>query len=457
MKEKKRRLEVFSFYNHTGIENHFANMAKKGWLIESISNFYWTYQRIEPRDISFCVTYYPAASDFDPGPSENQQTFHEFCAHTGWTLACSWHQMQVFYNEESAPIPLNTDPIVEVETLHSACKKNFLPSYFIILALSLFMSCYFIAGMYYDPIGLFSNSSRLITELAYLCLFLISTVELITYFSWHRKAKKEAQNGIFLHTPSTTGLQTVILVFILLAMVWWIANLFASDDPLLIWVAVVMLIGMAGVMLLVNGIKQGLKRAKVTRGWNRALTLLACFLFPTALVSIVLYTGISMNRSVWADHSFEKQLQIPLSVSDFLDVDSSFYVQTNNHKQTFLIGEMRVNAFPHWEQEDFSQLPDLRYDLVYVKVPALYDWCKNQMFYSLDETDDHDIPEGHRLVYVAQDLIPWGANEVYQIYQEEGWYMNWYLICYDNKILEIRFDWEPDIDDMAIVNQKLNH
>ena len=79
------------------------------------------------------------------------------------------------------------------------------------------------------------------------------------------------------------------------------------------------------------------------------------------------------------------------------------------------------------------------------------------MFYSLDETDDHDIPDGHRLVYVAQDPIPWGANEVYRIYQEEGWYINWYLICYDNKILEIRFDWEPDIDDMAIVNQKLNH
>ena len=100
MKTKKRRLEFFSFYNHTGIENHLTDMAKKGWMIESISNFYWTYRKIEPTDIHFSVSYYPRASDFDPGPTEEQQTFHDFCAHTGWNLACTWFQMQVFYNEK---------------------------------------------------------------------------------------------------------------------------------------------------------------------------------------------------------------------------------------------------------------------------------------------------------------------------------------------------------------------
>ena len=30
MNTKKRRLEFFSFYNHTGIENHLAEMAQKG-------------------------------------------------------------------------------------------------------------------------------------------------------------------------------------------------------------------------------------------------------------------------------------------------------------------------------------------------------------------------------------------------------------------------------------------
>ena len=178
MKTRKRRLEYFSFYNHTGIEQHFTEMAKKGWLIESISNFYWTYRKIEPKDIHFCVTYYPRASDFDPEPTEEQQTFHDFCAHTGWQLACTWHQMQVFYNEKESPIPLETDPVIEVDTLHRACKKNFLPSYYLLLALSLIMGGYFIARIYFDPIGLLSSSSQMLTGFAYLCMLVISLTEL---------------------------------------------------------------------------------------------------------------------------------------------------------------------------------------------------------------------------------------------------------------------------------------
>ena len=125
-------------------------------------------------------------------------------------LACTWHQMQVFYNKKESPLPLDTDPIMEVDTIHRACKKNFLPSYYLLLALSLLMSCYFVAGIFADPIGLLSNSNRLVTEFAYLCLFVISSVELFTYFNWHRKAKQEAQSGIFIDTPSTSGFQKVI-------------------------------------------------------------------------------------------------------------------------------------------------------------------------------------------------------------------------------------------------------
>ena len=55
-------------------------------------------------------------------------------------------------------------------------------------------------------------------------------------------------------------------------------------------------------------------------------------------------------------------------------------------------------------------------------MPWLYEWCKNEMFKDLDETDNKDIPVGHRLVLKEQDPTPWGANEVYRLYQEEGWY-----------------------------------
>ena len=455
MKTKKRRLEYFSFYNHTGIEEHFTEMAKKGWMIENISNFYWTYRKIEPQDVHFCVTYYPRASDFDPEPSEEQQTFHDFCAHTGWKLACTWHQMQVFCNEMESPIPLDTDPIMEVDTLHRACKKNFLPSYYLLLALGLVMGGYFLARIYFDPIGLLSSSSQLLTGFAYLSLLIISLLELITYFTWYRKAKTAAQDGIFVDTPSTAGVQKIIVAFLLIALVFWLFDLFSLSNTVLAWIAVALLVSMFGIIIIINCIKQGLKKAKVSRGLNRFLTLAACFILPTIMTSLIIYLGLSASASNLRKHVPFDDSAIPLSVADFYEVDTDKYIEQNRNTETFFIGQRVVHMYGDWTIEGFHELPDLQYTITTVKVPFLYDWCAEQIFVDSDETNN-DIPEGHRSIYKETDAAPWGANAAYRLYQEEGWWQNTYLLYYDTRIVEITFEWEPTAEDMAIVNQKLN-
>ena len=148
-------------------------------------------------------------------------------------------------------------------------------------------------------------------------MFAISSVELVTYFAWHRKAKKAADDGIFVDTPSTIKFQESILVILLIGAVYCLANLFAADDPLYIWVAIVMMAGLFSIMFLVNRIKQWLKKAKASRVMNKFLTLLACFLLPTILTSIVIKDNI------------------PLSVSDMMDVNEEFYVKTMTSTRHF--------------------------------------------------------------------------------------------------------------------------
>ena len=455
MKTKKRRVEYFSFYNHTGIERHLTEMAKKGWLIESITNFCWTYRKIEPKDIHFCVTYYPRASDFDPEPSEDQQTFHDFCAHTGWQFACTWFQMQVFYTEKESPIPLETDPIMEVDTLHRACKKNFLPSYFIYLALGILMGGYTIVRIFYDPVGLLSDSTNIATGFSCILLVLLSLVELYTYFRWHKLAVKAAQDGMFIDTPSTKTFQLSILALLLLMLALWFINLYAEDDPLRFWVSFISLVNMYSIMLIVSGIKQGLKKAKASRGLNKFITFSACIILPIITSAAINGIGISAILNNQNAQNSVEQDTTPLSIADFLEINEENYVQTDSRKQTFLLGQQTVHTYPHWDVDDFHELPELRYTVTTVKLPALYDWCKDHIYRDLDESDDGDIPAGHRLVYVAQDPAPWGAKEAYRLYQEEGWYMNWYLLCYEDRIIEIRFDWEPTAEDMATVSRKL--
>lgn len=56
--------------------------------------------------------------------------------------------------------------------------------------------------------------------------------------------------------------------------------------------------------------------------------------------------------------------------------------------------------------------------------------------------------------YDAIDAAPWGAVEAYRNYWGDS-YMNRYLLCYEDRIVEIRFDSEPTEEQMRIVTEKL--
>ena len=75
MKEIKRRLMPFTFYDRTGLEKDLEEQAEKGWLLEKCSATGWLYRRIEPAKIHFSVVYFPAVDIFDPRPSDKQSGF----------------------------------------------------------------------------------------------------------------------------------------------------------------------------------------------------------------------------------------------------------------------------------------------------------------------------------------------------------------------------------------------
>ena len=144
MKETKRRMELFSFYDRTGLERHLARMAQRGWLLCEIGQLFWHYRRIEPKTLRFCVCYFPKATVYDPGPSEGQEEFYSMCAHAGWVLAGASGQLQVFCNEQENPVPIDTDPALEVEAIHQSAKKTFLLSNFLLLGVGVLNFCQFL-------------------------------------------------------------------------------------------------------------------------------------------------------------------------------------------------------------------------------------------------------------------------------------------------------------------------
>ena len=46
---KKRELNLYAFYDHTGLERHLEKMAANGWMLESVGTYALRYRRCEPK------------------------------------------------------------------------------------------------------------------------------------------------------------------------------------------------------------------------------------------------------------------------------------------------------------------------------------------------------------------------------------------------------------------------
>lgn len=238
MKDRKRRFETFSFYDRTGIEAHLKKMAEKGWMISEMTTLGWIYKRVEPESLTFAVSYYPKASEFDPEPTEGQNIYHDLSSRTGWQFVCSSAQMQVFCTTDDKPIPIETDPALEVEMIHRSAKKGFLLSYYILLAVGVLNGALFISRLLGDPIGVLASPTNLFTGVAWTMLMLLCGVELIGYYRWRSKALKAADRGEFVDTPNHAQFQKLVLAVVFIALFYWLINVVAVGDTLMKWVSI---------------------------------------------------------------------------------------------------------------------------------------------------------------------------------------------------------------------------
>lgn len=450
MKNIKRRTEIISFYDRTGLEKHFTKMAKKGWMIENISNLCWTYRKIEPSDIHFCVTYYAGASDFDPGPSDKQQTFYEFCSRTGWNLCCTWHQMQVFCNEAEDPIPLETDPLLEIETIHKSAKKNFLSGHFILLALALFYCGSFVSTFMNDPITALSSNGQVLGTFAYLCVFTLCITELVTYFVWYSKAKRAAQMGLFTDTPSTKAFQLTLLSVNLILFVAYIGRMTLKGSPVFFWATIWVLGLLIGALIFVYAIKEKLQKSHSPKGLTITLTVVIFVVLYMGIIALGAFVFISATKSGILQQD-PKWQEIPLSVTELTDTPEDHYLQNNQYSETVLASHRVVQQYPHYEYEKHPNHPRLIYSITKSDIPPLFRWFKK--FYLDGNAAGQTSP--YNLKYTPTDPLPWGALEAYKQLDDTGRPRNSFLLIYENTIILIHFDDEPTDAEIAFVAGKL--
>ena len=103
--------------------------------------------------------------------------------------------------------------------------------------------------------------------------------------------------------------------------------------------------------------------------------------------------------------------------------------------------------------------PELDYTVYQIRLDWLYEPVKSSFFkdkvYTIHGQIDFVIPHG----WEPTDAAPWGALDAYQRHDESGAPTGSYLLCYENRIVEIRFDgWDsaaPTAEQMTLVRDVL--
>lgn len=512
MRETKRRIPQFAFYDKTGIQAYLEEQAKQGWMLQKIS-YGWVFRRTTPQKLHFFVSYFHKKSVFDADGSEEQRRFWEFCEHAGWKLAATNEQMQIFYNEQEEPVPIETDAVVEVEKIHRSAGKSFLLPYTLLLIAFFLQIGSRIERMCYDPLEILTDDMNLLILCSWCLLAVYEIREIVRYFLWYRKAVRMAvTEGIFAPTKGVGKAWSMIPYF---AIVCVAAGVLLLGDRGMSHAFFVMCIMFGVSTVFITGVSRWMRRAGVRAAFNRlavvVLTVLVCIVTIQQLFMMIIRGELFPGREAaetyeyngWTYEVYHDSL--PLTVEDLFGVDSgAFHVwyscELTKKESVFLVRSeamqdprvdaqerqdlvqdvqrdagglqsdgrnsqadgqgmqedadiQRVPAGLRGPGEDAEELPVLLYTVTEVKAPFLYDWCQEKIMDADVETRNVDgeirMTEMRRI-----EEEPWGADAAYRLYRDgEG--KREYVVCYGDVILELSTSWDLTKEQMAVVGEKI--
>lgn len=454
MMQYRHKLESFAFFDRVRIQRHLEKMAQKGWRLTKIGRFFWTYRRAVPQKLHYTVTYYPSASEFDPEPSEKQKIYQELSAGTGWEFVCSAAQRQVFCSEAEDPVAMETDPTVEVHTIHETAKRSYLLIYSFLLLWSLWNIGELISGLMKDPVPILSSSVDLILAMCWMLQLVFSAVTLIGYFRWYRRARQACQWGEFYPTPGYTVIQNVLICTILAVFAYWCIDSFRAGNRL---AAVVMLLALGYVIVLnlgLYGMRQLMKRKKASRGRNLFFTSAVCLLLAMGMMAGIAKAAAAGAFTGLIEDPANPRQDLRLQMEDLQQTQTERYAYHARWNETVFLGYYTARQVMEYidpeDPENPERLPELFYSVTVVKLPGLYDLCKNAY---LRNADRSETDWKHH--YAPIDGAAWGAVEAYQLTDPAMKRFYSFLLCYDDRIVSIRLDWEPTAEQMRIIAQKL--
>lgn len=461
MKNVKYRWNTFCLYDYRGVEEHLSAMAAQGWRLERAGNTLWKFRRAESAKVRYAVTYSDSVSRFNPGPTEGQQSLAELCAAAGWEKVSDWFQMQIFSTEDENAVSLETDEALRLEGIHRSMKKNFLPGNLVMLLLFLFLARDFLLALAAgDLYGMVESNSSLFVGVVTLPAVCFQAYILSSYFLWRRRSLRSVEDGGAC-LPAGRGCQRANWVmWSLLAaaiLVYLLAELSGGNrGTALLFLACMVLIRLLG--LLVRGTTALLRRRKVSRGVNMALTLTVDVALVFALMGGLIYATLhfgwfSLVTGSGETYEYRDQKWDVSPRQDFPLTLEELTGERYDHirREVYNQGSLFVSERSYRETALFHDGPKVC-GMSYTIYKTRFSNVRASLLEDLLEDDPLKF-QGMTLFtrrYVPEDPAPWGAEAVYRRYYDEDPSDAW-LLVWPDRVVEVSLgEAEPTEAQMAL-------
>lgn len=460
MKHVKYRLEDFALFDYRGVEKHLEKMAAKGWQLSKIVRGIWIYQREEPTQLRYSVTYLPKVSVYDPVDNESAVQMEAYCESAGWKKVTDWAQMQIYCTDNQEILPLETDESVRFDVIRRSMRRSFLLANVFTILMYAVLGYGLYKSYVYDPIvSLAQNTSfyLLLILLAGIC----SSIYSIGYLGiWLVRSKKSVRSGgkclPVRYFRITMRILLAIFVFLVVAVL-------CSNEQGFSLLLLVRVIFTLTLLMLVGILHEHLRHKGVEREKNFIIITSIAFVF--ALIETVgfqcLMDRYNEDKYQPDDIYYEKDIwwniyydEIPLRIENLIATEHKVYSTQTEIKESFFLTyqECEQSPIPYG-----ADAPYLWYEVVQVKYDGMYDWCVEQYldkyirnakwlddnlpgswhevtnsFRRLEETDWPDVS--------AKELYE-DVDRIYRSYHVEDPVMEW-LICKDDFIICLQTDIE---------------
>lgn len=229
MTSTKRELFIFSESDINTMEEHFEQMARKGWMLDKVGEYLVRYKRIEPRELKFCIDLFPQLSVFDYPNNKDVLKYRNSYIDLGWNFLVASNKFQVFYSQKEDDLPpIQTDE----REKQSIINKSLLSQMFIfIICLLIFIwNLYRLSPVNYNR---FKSNIGIVTAIIGPVLIIPTVIYIFSYGFWMIRAKIAIKNGEKLPKTNYKSLRFRTLLLLYPAWILMILLIIASIADLI--------------------------------------------------------------------------------------------------------------------------------------------------------------------------------------------------------------------------------